>query len=605
MDVYDPLRYYRDALARTAAQLSRLKRGDRVFVVAKLALFLLLVVLGATVVRFQPRDGWMLVVVLGVLVTVFALHERTLKRLKRCRRLRAFYEQGMARMENRWAGTGQSGEEFLHDGHLYARDLDLFGAGGLFELMSIARTTAGRETLAAWLMAPVPVGMIEDRQEAVRELAPRYEFREAMALAGAEMEGGVRTERLVEWCEDDSAVPRWFAFALAPLLAAVWIASIVLTVMGATGSIEFLIAMSVVNYSVSFLYAKRTYAKADEAGDAAGDLPLLAAVLKLMEQESFAAGALRELQDVLTADGLRASQALKQLNRREQWLESRHNMVVRFVQPFVFWTPVCMGFLDAWRARHGAGMRQWLLAAGDMEALNALACYAWEHPANTYPEFVTLKDRSEAPLFHAEGLTHPLLPASRAVANDVHLDGERQLIMLSGPNMAGKSTLLRAIGLNVVLAQAGAPVCAKRLRMSPLLVTASICVLDSLQGGLSRFYAEIQRLKQMQDLAEHGPKVLFLLDELLSGTNSNDRRTGTEAIVRTLLRHGAIGIVTTHDLALTEIVGRLDGKAENYHFEDHFEEGRLAFDYRMVPGVVQTTNALKLMRAVGLDVEAG
>ena len=397
---------------------------------------------------------------------------------------------------------------------------------------------------------------------------------------------------------------KWCAFLVAPLLAVVWVASIVTTVVGTKGGVEFLIAASVVNFSVSFLYGKRTFTAGDEAEEAARELRLLAAVLEVIEREKFSAEMSRQLQGELSGDDERASQAVRGLNRGIQWLESRHNMVVRFLEGFVFWTPVCMGFLDAWRARYGQKVRAWLRDVGDMEALHALACYAWEHPANTYPEFVTFKDGNTGPLFDAEGLKHPLLPALTAVPNDVLLDGERQLIMLSGPNMAGKSTLLRAIGLNAVLAQAGAPVCATRLRMSQLLVGASICVLDSLQGGLSRFYAEIQRLKQMQDVAEHGPRLLFLLDELLSGTNSNDRRTGTEAVVRTLLRHGAIGMVTTHDLALTEIVGRLGGKAANYHFEDHYTDGKLVFDYRLVPGVVQTTNALKLMRSVGLDVGA-
>lgn len=605
MDANDPLRYTQDALARAAAEHARLKRGDRLYVGLKLALFLLLVVLSATVVRYAPGHAWILAALLAVLVVVFVLHERTLKRLGRCERRKQFYEQSLARMEDRWMGTGQSGEEFVHDEHLYARDLDLFGTGGLFELLSIAKTGTGRETLAAWLMAPAPVKRIRERQKAVEELAPRTALREAMALAGAEMQDRADPERLVNWCEGEPAVPRFFAFAIAPVLAVAWLASAVLAVLEQSSAIELLLAISVLNYAVSFLYGKRFNPEAEEAEAVAQELPLLAAVLELMEREELQADALRAFQTELNMDGVWASRTLRELHRGMQWLESRHNMVVRFVQGFVFWTPVCLGFLDAWRARYGSRARQWMANVGEMEALHSLACYAWEHPANKYPEFVTFKDGNVGPLFEAEGLTHPLLPAGRAVANDVRLDGGRQLIMLSGPNMAGKSTLLRAIGLNAVLAQAGAPVCAQRLRMSQLLVAASICVLDSLQGGLSRFYAEIQRLKQMQDLAEHGPRVLFLLDELLSGTNSNDRRTGTEAVVRTLLRHGAVGIVTTHDLALTEIVDRLEGKAANYHFEDHYSDGKLEFDFKLVPGVVQTTNALQLMRAVGIDVEAG
>jgi DNA mismatch repair ATPase MutS len=178
-----------------------------------------------------------------------------------------------------------------------------------------------------------------------------------------------------------------------------------------------------------------------------------------------------------------------------------------------------------------------------------------------------------------------------------------RLIIISGPNMAGKSTFTRSVGVNAVLAQAGAPVRARRMVLSELQVAASICVLDSLAGGLSRFYAEITRLKQIYDLTGRNLPVLFLLDELLSGTNSHDRRVGTESIVRGLLRHRAIGIVTTHDLALTEIVGTLDGKAANYHFGDTFREGKLSFDYRLSPGIAETTNALQLMQSIGLTGE--
>jgi DNA mismatch repair ATPase MutS len=218
------------------------------------------------------------------------------------------------------------------------------------------------------------------------------------------------------------------------------------------------------------------------------------------------------------------------------------------------------------------------------------------------PEF-----QEEAPLFEAEDLRHPLLPESQAVGNDLRLGPELRLLLVSGPNMAGKSTLLRGIGINAVLAQAGAPVRARRLRMSPLAVGASICVLDSLQGGVSRFYAEIRRLKLLSDLASaadsgHGP-LLFLLDELLSGTNSHDRLEGTRFVVGALVRKGAIGLVTTHDLALTAIPEALDGVGRNCHFEDSIEDGKLKFDYRLKPGVVQTSNALKLMQAVGLEVE--
>jgi DNA mismatch repair ATPase MutS len=208
----------------------------------------------------------------------------------------------------------------------------------------------------------------------------------------------------------------------------------------------------------------------------------------------------------------------------------------------------------------------------------------------------------EGACLRAEGFAHPLLPEARAVRNDLEL-GDLRLVVISGPNMAGKSTFLRGLGVNVVLAQMGAPVRARRLRLSPLMVGASIAVMDSLESGISRFYAEIRRVKLISDLADGALPVLFLLDEVLSGTNSHDRLVGTEWMVGSFVERGAIGIVTTHDLALTAIPETMDGRGVNCHFSDTIVDGRLHFDYRLSAGVVETSNALELMRSIGLRVD--
>jgi DNA mismatch repair ATPase MutS len=240
---------------------------------------------------------------------------------------------------------------------------------------------------------------------------------------------------------------------------------------------------------------------------------------------------------------------------------------------------------------------RWLSALGELEALSGLGAYAFENPADPYPVF-----EEAGPVFQAQGLAHPLLPRSRCVANDVALDAELALLVVSGSNMSGKSTLLRTVGVNAVLAFAGAPVRAASLRLSPLAVGASIGVHDSLQDGESRFYAEIKRIRQVVDLAQTGRPALFLLDEIFSGTNSAERRVGAEAVVRALVDGGAIGLVTSHDLALADVADHLAPRAKNVHFEDHLEGDRIAFDYRLKPGKVTRGNALALMRAVGLRV---
>jgi DNA mismatch repair ATPase MutS len=237
----------------------------------------------------------------------------------------------------------------------------------------------------------------------------------------------------------------------------------------------------------------------------------------------------------------------------------------------------------------------WLATVGQLEALGSLAGFAWEHPADVYPDL----DEGQA-CFEAEGLGHPLMSEAACVRNDVALGGAVRVLIVSGSNMSGKSTLLRAVGVNAVLALAGAPVRAGRLRLSRLSVGATLRIRDSLQEGTSRFYAELVRLRDLVRIAEGPVPLLFLLDEILHGTNSHDRRLGAAAVVSGLVERGAVGLVTTHDLALSEVASDPAVRAANVHFEDQLQDGQMVFDYRMRPGVVRTSNALALMRTLGL-----
>ena len=252
--------------------------------------------------------------------------------------------------------------------------------------------------------------------------------------------------------------------------------------------------------------------------------------------------------------------------------------------------------IEAWRQESGPHIEGWLLAVGEIEALCALSGYAYENPDDPFPEL------AETACFDAEGLGHPLMPLAELVRNDLSIGDGLRLLVVSGSNMSGKSTLLRSVGLNAALAQAGAPVRARRLRLSPLAIGASMRPVDSLQEHTSRFYAEIKRLRAIVSLTEEKLPAIFLLDELLSGTNSHDRRIGAEAIVKGLVKRGAVGLVTTHDLALTKITEQLGTRAANVHFEDRLENGKMVFDFKMRPGVVERSNALDLMRSIGLDV---
>jgi MutS domain V len=530
-----------------------------------------------------------------VFVFLAIVHERVLLALRRCSRVREFYERGLARLENHWIGTGETGERFLDPSHPYSRDLDLFGKGSLFELLCTVRTRAGEEILANWLLEPASSAEISARQAAISELRSRLDLREDMAVLGENVRLGVRPDKLVAWAEGEPFFQSEMERLAATVLPAFWLLSLVVWALWGLGYPALLTTL--VNLGFSYRARERIKKVVPPVEEAARDLTLLSEVLARLEGETFSAAKLVRLQARLQIQGVVPSRSIARLNRLVEFLESRRNPFVKTLDPFLLWTLQLAFAVDAWRKKFGSAVRRWLAAVGEMEALLSLACYAYENPTDVFPEFT-----EDGPCFEAEAFAHPLIPQGRAVRNDLRLGRELQLMIISGPNMAGKSTFVRAVGTNAVLALCGAPARARRLRLSHLAVTASICILDSLQGGISRFYAEITRLKQIADLATGSPPVLFLLDELLQGTNSQDRRIGAEAVVRALLGRGAIGLVTTHDLALAQIAERLGTHAVNMHFEDRLENGQLLFDYRLSPEIVQTSNALELMRLIGLEV---
>jgi DNA mismatch repair ATPase MutS len=299
----------------------------------------------------------------------------------------------------------------------------------------------------------------------------------------------------------------------------------------------------------------------------------------------------------VTTRGLPASRLIAQLRRLVNLLDARRNQLSAFLGALVLFATQITLTIDAWRARHGASIEHWLTAVAELEALASLATHAAEHPDDCIPEIV-----SGPPRLEVSQAGHPLLAESDCVRNDVRLDADQRVLLVSGSNMSGKSTLLRTLGLNAVLALAGGTARARQMTLTPLFVGASIRVVDSLQEGSSRFYAEITRLHRIVEATREDLAVLFLLDEILHGTNSHDRQIGAEAVLKSLVTRGAIGLVTTHDLAITRPGQELAPYVTNVHFQDHLEDGHMHFDYQLHSGVVTKSNAIELMRSVGLDV---
>ena len=587
---------YRSRLALRQATHRHLSLTDARLSYLRLAAFAGLVIAAALAWNALLAWGWTGLPLAAFLALVHR-HDRVIRARDEADRAAGFYERGLARLEDRWIGTGEQGERFADSGHPYAVDLDLFGPGSLFELLSIARTRNGEATLAAWLMTPASATTIRERHAAVDDLAPRLDLREAVSLAGTAVRAGVHGEALVAWAESAPLLrPAWLRGAAVALAAGAVAGAALWARTGRFGPLVLVLALEGLLF---FSNRARMQQVLHAAGGWSRDLDVLAHVLALLEQDAFTAPQLVRLRERLDAAGAAPARAIRSLHRLVEMHDWTHNMIFAAIAIPLLWDVHLAWAMEAWRARYGAHVRVWLDAVGEFEALGSIAAYRYEHPDDPYPEII---DGSADAIFDGHGLGHPLLAQARMIRNDVTLAPPTRLLLVSGSNMSGKSTLLRTIGINIVLAQAGAPVRAVALRLTPLTLGATLRIQDSLQEGRSRFYAEITRVRDLATLALAPPPLLFLLDELFHGTNSHDRLVGAAGVLRMLLDRGAIGLVTTHDLALTAVADGLGARAANVHFDDRFDEGEMHFDYRMKPGPVTRSNAIALMRAVGLDV---
>jgi hypothetical protein len=594
--VSSPTDEYRARLHQRRAEHAEWTRRDARFAYARLTAFAVLILVLVSGVRGLASYWWLLAPA-ALFAILIQLHDRVIRRRELAARAIAFYERGLARIEDRWPGTGERGDRFRDDHHLYANDLDLFGHGSLFELLSIARTGAGEETLAAWLKTPAMAPEIGERQQAVTELTPALDLREALGRAGADVREGVHTDLLLAWAEAPPLLyPWWFRWAaLSFTLAVIGAFGLFLAAGGGRPLFAILVAQSIFMWP----QMKRVEHALHGAEGVAPELDVFAHLLERLERERFEAPRLVHLRSQLETSGVAASRAIRSLHRLAEITEWQHNLMFLMLSlPFMLGTHLAWA-IESWRATYGRHIREWLRAAGEFEALASLSAYRYEHPDDPFPTIVT--DRPAC--FSGVSMGHPLLPAARMVRNDVGLDQTVRLLVVSGSNMSGKSTLLRTAGINAVLGLAGAPVRAQSLSLSPLAIGATLRIQDSLQEGRSRFYAEITRIRQLVDVASGPRPLLFLLDELFHGTNSHDRLVGAAGVLRSLLDRGAIGLITTHDLALAAIADELAPRAANVHFEDWFDNGEMRFDYRVKPGRVARSNALALMRAVGLEVD--
>jgi hypothetical protein len=518
-------------------------------------------------------------------------------------------ENAARRARDEWQSLPEDGAAFQDPEHPFSADLDVFGQRSLFQFINVAHTSYGQAALARFLSGVEAREVIVERQASVRELAPQLEFRqelEAYTLRSANPPGqrashshaALDLQLLIAWAQSEPT--------LLGRRLVVWAARSlpVLTLLGFVSSNVFhssplLWAVPLFLQIIVSLNAGQDAARVFAAvSSSPGAFSRLRPTLRLIENSSFEAGSLRGLAEVLGKGPRSASEQMRRFERVLGWFELRHNgMIYPFINVLFLWDVQCVVALEKWQRESGRALAPWLEALGQWEALSSLAGLAYDNPEFSFPEIV-----SEASVFEALALGHPLIPARSRVDNDVVLSGPGSALLVTGSNMSGKSTLLRAMGLGAVLGLAGAAVPARQMRLSPLCVYTSMRISDSLSAGVSHFYAELKKLRAALLATQGEIPVFFLLDEILHGTNSAERQVGARWILAELLKAGATGAVSTHDLALCALPPHLMPRVRTVHLRESVEGERMSFDYRLRPGPVSGGNALLLMRSLGLAV---
>ncbi len=592
---------YARRLGEAQTELARLDAIGGRLANLRLAAFLGAGALGLATV-FGKLPGWGFLAALGVLAVYTALavrHSAVIRKERTARTLVLLNERGLARLAGKWRDFPSQGEKYRTEGHLYAGDLDVFGHGSLFQRLDETSTQAGERVLAAWLSQPAKTSAeVIQRQAALKELAGLVDFRQRLV---AETRQAVAQKadpsKFIRWVENGSSILslKW-AFFLAHVLPFVtfglWVGVQMRLLVDWAPYVGLGLQIAVVVITSPKLAEMYAQLAMGEQG-----FIQFEATFEGIDAQALTDPLLQRLKFGLATQGPSVSARLKRFERLHGFASLRSAKQIHWlINVLLMWDLHFLFRIERWRGELGTGVRGWFDALAELEALSSLATWAFENPTHAWP---TVDD---APVhFVARGLGHPLL--DKPVVNDVRLSGPGEAVVITGSNMSGKTTLMRAMGLNSVIALAGMPVCAQELSVGVLQVLTSMRVKDSLERGVSYFYAEVQRIKSVLDSARsHRGKTLFLLDELLMGTNTRERQIASRELMKLLLATGASGALTTHDLSLTELAADPALKVRNVHFRDQEKAGEMTFDYVLRDGVVETTNALEVLRRAGVEI---
>jgi hypothetical protein len=573
-------------------------RGNRLSWIRLTTFLTVVVLLGGA---FLDRSGLLLALGLAALVgfvLAVAAHGRTIAAQERAQYRRDTHIRHLARAGLGWTRFPNKGEALLPRDHAYAWDIDLVGQGSLFQRIDVTHTLLGEQTLVQWLAAASDMSTARARQVAVLELRDQLELRRELEVAGASPKGekldASRVQALVEL---PLIFPqkRW----LRPLSFIGPLAMLVVIVLGSLGKIpqSSWVLIAVAQALVLMRIAPELRNTLDVSAAKAPALSAYKQMLLVLEQASWQSPLLQSLQERVKVEGVKPSAQLARLAFWVGLADARLNIFHIVLNTFLLWDLHVVYGLEGFVRDVGRRVNTWFSALAELEALSSFACLAEIDPSAHMPELVD----ERAPL-SAAGLAHPLLSPEARVANDLHLRGPGTALVVTGSNMAGKSTLLRSVGLNIALALAGGPVIAREMKVPRVRVRASMRADDSLEAGSSYFHAELSKLKRVIEDAELPPPVFFLLDELLRGTNARARHVGARAVLIHLLDRSGTGLCATHDVELAALGNQDEKRIENVHFTDVMQNGEMVFDYRLRKGIVRTSNALRLLALAGIDV---
>lgn len=579
-----------EKLQRTADNLSNIR------------LLTFLAGLLATVLAFiysSKGYGYMLLVIsLVIFIGLVLWHEKVIKEADRYHKLADINKQCLQRISGEWTEFSDDGHEFMNPSHPYLSDLDIFGHASLFQWINTAKTYHGRSLLVNWLESRTRnIEQIKQRQHAIRELALKLEFCQGLQCEGLACEGlSSNPEKLLDYAEDSVQLFkfRWLQafFYVIPGITILSIGILYLEksffyipLIGLLIQIMVnLLGFRKVNDVLAAIYSYRRM------------MEVYQHLLALIERESFSDEYLSEMQANLFENGEAASRHIKDLDKIVDAISIRYNPLIHIIlNNTLFWDYHCAFALQKWKEHSGSSLRKWIDTLGRFEALSSMALIAQLNPEWCYPRF-----EENGPYIEAEEMGHPLINEVKRVTNDLVI--KNQIGVITGSNMSGKTTLLRTTGINLVLAYAGAPVCAKEFRCSLMDVFTSMRVSDDLNSGISTFYAELLRIKMIIDHAKQNTPMLFLINEVFRGTNSRDRVTGARSVVMNLNRPWVIGLISTHDFELCDFENDPSGRIINYHFLETYSANEINFDYKLRTGRCTTTNARYLMKMVGIDL---